>query len=263
MPATDPPRIVSDILERRGTRRLALLCDFDGTLVAFQPDPAAVRLPGDRRALLERFVDHPATTLGIVSGRRLADVRERTGLSGTAYFAGLHGLEIEGGGDRFVHPQVSQARALVQGVSTTLRARIADQPGAFLEDKELSVAVHYREAPTAAHAAIVSAFEQATRPAIETGRLRVMRGSFVLELLPNIPWNKGDAVRWIVRRAQGDGAPVFPVYVGDDVTDEDAFREVADRGVGIAASDRVAGGDYRVDGPEGVAALLTALADAL
>ncbi|HUH08897.1 MAG TPA: trehalose-phosphatase, partial [Egibacteraceae bacterium] len=121
MAGNDPSRIASDILERRGTRRLALFCDFDGTLVEFQPHPAAVRLPGDRRALLERFVDHPATSLGIVSGRRLADVRERTGLPGTAYFAGLHGLEIEGGGDRFVHPQVAEARALVQGVSTTLR----------------------------------------------------------------------------------------------------------------------------------------------
>jgi trehalose-phosphatase len=259
MPAGDLARTASAIVEQRGSRRLVLLCDFDGTLVEFQSDPAAVWLPESRRTLLEGFVDHPAATVGIVSGRRLIDVRERTGLPDAAYFAGLHGLEIEGGGERFVHPQVAETRALVRGVSITLAARIAAHSGAFLEDKEMSVAVHYREAPPAAHAEILTAFEQVTRPAIETRRLRVMRGSFVLELLPNIPWNKGDAVRWIVKRVQRDGVPVFPVYIGDDVTDEDAFREVEDRGVGIAASDRVTGGDFRVDGPEGVAALLAAL----
>jgi trehalose-phosphatase len=263
MAAAELSRIVSAIVEQRAGRRLVLLCDFDGTLVDFQPDPAAVWLPEGRRRLLERFLDPPALHLAIVSGRRMADVRERTGLRETAYFAGLHGLEIEGGGERFVHPQVAEARALVRGISSMLGARIADQPGAFLEDKELSVAVHYRQSPAQAHPAIEAAFEQVTRPAIESQRLRVMRGSFVLELLPNIPWNKGDAVRWIVERVQRGGAPAFPVYVGDDVTDEDALREVEDRGVGIAASDRVTGGDYRVDGPAGVEALLRELSEQL
>jgi trehalose 6-phosphate phosphatase len=260
----DPAEVAVAIHAQRGARRLLLCCDFDGTLVEFQPDPAAVWLPEERRALLQRLVDHPAVSVGIISGRRLADIRERTGLGEPAWFAGLHGLEIEGGGERFVHPQVAGARALVQGLSRALSPRVTGKPGAFIEDKDLSVAVHFRESPPEIQAEVSAAFEQLTRPAIETGRLRVMRGSSVLELLPNIPWNKGDAVRWIDARVRRrEGGSILPVYFGDDVTDQDAFRELEGRGVRIAASDRVSGGDFTVDGPEGITAVLTALADAL
>jgi trehalose 6-phosphate phosphatase len=263
MSAADPGAVAAAIHERRGARRLLLCCDFDGTLVEFQPDPAAVWLPDERRALLQRFLDHPEVSVGVISGRRLMDIRERTGLGDQAWFAGLHGLEIEGGGERFVHPQVAEARALVQGLSRALSPRVTGKAGAFIEDKDLSVAVHFRESPPEIQAEVSAAFEQLTRPAIETGRLRVMRGSSVLELLPNIPWNKGDAVRWIDERVRRQGGPVLTVYLGDDVTDQDAFRELEGRGIRVAASDRVTGGDFTVDGPPGVTALLAALAAAI
>lgn len=263
MLVADAARAAAAIVEARGDRRLLLCCDFDGTLVEFQPDPSAVQLPDDLRDLLRRLADHPSVSIGIVSGRRLGDVRDRTGLGDGAWVAGLHGLEIEGGGETFVHPQVAEARALVQGLSKALATRVEGKPGAFIEDKGLSIAVHFRESPPDVQAEVSSAFEQLTRSAIETGRLRVMRGAAVLELLPNIPWNKGDAVRWINERVQRQAGPVLPVYLGDDVTDQDAFRELEGRGIRIAASDRVSGGDFTVDGPPGVAELLSALANAL
>lgn len=249
------------IAERLAGQHLLLCCDFDGTLVEFQTDPASVWLPEERRALLDRFISHPRATVAVISGRRMADVRERTGLHGAAWFAGLHGLEIEGGGDRFVHPQVAEARALVHGIAKALGPRIDGRPGAFIEDKDLSVALHFRESPPEVQAELGAAFEQMTRPAIETGRLRVMRGAAVLELLPNIPWNKGDAVRWIDARVRRSHGAVLPVYLGDDVTDQDAFRELEGRGVRVAASERVTGGDFSVEGPAGVTSLLSALAD--
>jgi trehalose-phosphatase len=259
----DAAAIAAAITVRRAGQRLLLCCDFDGTLVEFQSDPAAVWLPGERRGILIRLLEHRDVSLAIISGRRLGDVRERTGLPDGTWFAGLHGLEIEGGGEHFVHPQVAEARALVQGLSKALAPRITGQPGAFIEDKDLSVAVHFRESPPAVQAEVASAFEQMTRPAVETGRLRVMRGASVLELLPNIPWNKGDAVRWIHERVRRQQGAVLPVYLGDDVTDQDAFRELEGHGLRVAASDRVTGGDFSVDGPAGIAALLSALADAL
>jgi trehalose 6-phosphate phosphatase len=256
----DPAAAAAAIRDRREGRRLLICCDFDGTLVEFQPDPAAVVLPDDRRRMLTRLLERPDVSLALVSGRRLSDVRERTGLSDPAWFAGLHGLEIEGGGERFVHPQVAEARALVQGIASTLAPRVEGRAGAFIEDKGLSVALHFREASPEVQAEVASAFEQVTRPAIETGRLRVMRGAAVLELLPNIPWNKGDAVRWIHERVRRQHGAVLPVYLGDDVTDQDAFRELEGQGIRVAASDRVTGGDFSVDGPAGIAILLGALA---
>lgn len=259
----DPAAAAAAIRYSREGRHLLLCCDFDGTLVEFQPDPAAVTLPDDRRRILDRLIALPHVTVAIVSGRRLADVRERAGLSGDVWFAGLHGLEIEGGGETFVHPQVAEARALVQGIASTLAPRIEGLAGAFIEDKGLSVALHFRQASPAVQAEVESAFEQATRPAIETGRLRVMRGAAVLELLPNIPWNKGDAVRWILERVRRRSGAVLPVYLGDDVTDQDAFRELEGQGIRVAASDRVTGGDFTLDGPAEIAALLGALAEGL
>lgn len=263
MRGADPSQVATHIVDRLGGNHLLLLCDFDGTLTEFQPDPKDVWLPPERQAILQGFAHHARCTVGIVSGRRMADVRDRCRLEAPAYFAGLHGLEIEGGGDRFVHPQVDEARALVQGVASTLARRTADVPGAFLEDKGLSIAVHYRNVAPELHSEITSAFDLVTREVVEAGRLRVMRGAFVLELLPNIPWNKGDAVRWIARHVVRAGRSILPVYFGDDVTDEDAFHELERSGIGIAASERVTGGDYHVDGPAEVETVLRELARAL
>jgi trehalose-phosphatase len=259
MRRADPSLIASDLLARCGDRHLLVLCDFDGTLVEFKTDPAAVWLPEHRRSLLRELMVRPRTTLGLVSGRRLEDVRARAGLGTDLYAAGLHGLEIEGGGAVFVHPQLENARTLVRGMTVSLAAAVQHHPGAFIEDKELSLAVHYRDVPTEAHEDIIAAFDLIVRPAVESGRLRVMHGACVLELLPDIPWNKGDAVRWIAEHAAGRLGRVFPIYFGDDVTDEDALRAVAAHGVAVASSDRVTSGEYLVDGPAGVEAVIRAL----
>jgi trehalose-phosphatase len=98
----------------------------------------------------------------------------------------------------------------------------------------------------------------AARNGLNEGRFRLLPGSSVVELLPNTSWNKGAAVRWIVERLEARAGPVFPVYVGDDVTDADALAAVHPLGMGIAASERVVG-DVAVDGPEEVEHLLATL----
>jgi trehalose-phosphatase len=127
-----------------------------------------------------------------------------------------------------------------------------------VEDKGASVALHFREADAGAQRTAVDGFAAVVAPYVESGRLRVMRGSYVLELLPNIDWNKGHAVRWIMDRVrQREGEP-FVVYIGDDVTDQDAFAVVEAEGLPIAASDRVSA-NTRLDGPVGVERFLAAL----
>src|SRR6187200_2206260 len=96
---------------RRGAshRHLVLLCDFDGTLSEFDNDPAAVWLKPARRDLLDRLARSPGVTLAIVSGRRLDDVKERTALTTEAYYAGLHGLEIQSAHEQYLHPELPAA----------------------------------------------------------------------------------------------------------------------------------------------------------
>lgn len=247
--------LAEEVRRRAKGRHLVLLLDFDGTLCEFEADPAAVRLPEARRNAIARIQEH--ATVGIVSGRRMEDVAGRCGLD-NAIVAGLHGLEIDGLGERYVHPDLEKASAAVAEVTGALRAVAAGIPGAFVEDKGASVALHFREADAEGQRAALDAFASAAEPHMAGGRLRVMRGSYVLELLPNIEWNKGNAVQWILERIERQKGPVFAVYIGDDVTDQDAFAAIEHDGLPIAASDRVTA-NVHLDGPVGVERFLRAL----
>ena len=87
-----------------------------------------------------------------------------------------------------------------------------------------------------------------------------MLGASMIELIPNLDWHKGFAVEWILERVTRAHGPAWPVYIGDDLTDEDGFRAVQDVGLSIAASARAAGAELAVDGPGEVEALLRAIA---
>lgn len=247
--------LAQGVRRRSMGRRLVVLVDFDGTLCEFEADPEAVELPEPRRAILRRLQQH--ATVGVISGRRLDDVRRRCAIEGLVV-AGLHGLEIDGGGERFVHPDLDRSSAAVTQVAASLRALSAGLPGVFVEDKGASVALHFREADADGQRTALDGFAAAAAPHIDGGVLRVMRGSNVLELLPAIDWNKGHAVTWIVERVRQRHGDVFTVYIGDDVTDQDAFAAVGPDGLAIAASDRVTA-NASLDGPAGVERFLAAL----
>jgi trehalose-phosphatase len=243
-----------------GGRHLLLLCDFDGTLCEFDADPEAVWLPASRRALLEEVGSGPDATVAIVSGRRLDDVRRRTKLGIEAYYAGMHGLEIEGAGARYQHPALSRSESLLHSLAGPITAELAALDGAFLEDKGYAIVAHFRASSAEDGARAEAALLRHARPHLDSGALRTMRGAFMLELMPNIEWHKGSAVDWIRERVVRQHGSAWPVYIGDDLTDEDGFRAVRGHGVSVAASSRAADADFAVDGPEEVEALLHHLA---
>lgn len=254
--------IAGTIVARAAGRPLLLLCDFDGTLCEFDPDPSAVFLPDRRRNVLNDLVSRGAS-IGIVSGRRIEDIRSRVGDLNAAYLAGFHGFEIDGPRQSFVHPSFIAAQALIREAAAALVPVLRTLPGVFIEDKGLSLALHYRDATAAAQVVAQSRFSQIVRPAIASGELRILPGSCVVELLPNVAWHKGSAVRWIredVERARG---PVATAYIGDDVTDEDAFAVLGATDTSVGSSDRVSVAEFGVAGPSGVEALLRALCSKL
>jgi trehalose-phosphatase len=259
MAPADVSRAAEAIRRLRAGRHLLLLLDFDGTLTEFHPDPETVELPDARRALLLQLSTRPDVTIGIVSGRRLADVRRRTQLNARTYCAGLHGLEIEGPGVSFVHPDATRTLSTIRQLRAALASELAPFPGVFIEDKHLSIAAHYREASAEDAARVPAIVERHVRPFVESGLLKMMEGACVLEVLPNIDWHKGSAVAWI-RELVAAEHEVVSVYIGDDVTDLDAFQAVRGSGLAVAASPRVAGADLYVDGPAEVEQLLRELA---
>jgi len=255
----DAVRIAAEIDRRRGGAHLLLLLDFDGTLCDFHVDPAAVRVSAEMAAALTRLARDTRISIGVVSGRRLDDVRRRLPDVSPMFIAGLHGLEITGGGETFVHEAARRAVAPLREIARRVAPALETAPGAFIEDKEFSIALHYRGAPPGTHEAVRRAMRDAASPFVDAGLLRMLPGDYVIEALPAVDWHKGRAVDWIRARVERDAGRVFTVYIGDDVTDEDAFAEVGSCGLAIAASARPGGAEFQVDGPGAVARVLDEL----
>jgi trehalose-phosphatase len=237
-----------------------LLMDFDGTLVEFNIDPSDVRLPETRQALLQSIAARSDITLGIVSGRRIADMRERTGAGSMAFYAGLHGLEIDGPGLRFMHGAASLAAPTIGVLVKEVEEATTGLSGVVIEDKGLSVVLHVRGASKADRLHAQTRFRALAEPYLSDGVLRVQPGDEMIELLPNIDWTKGDAVRCILHHVETHRKqPVWPVYIGDDATDEDAFEAIGDGGLTIGVSNRTAGASFHVPDPTAVEHFLRAI----
>lgn len=206
----------------RESGRLVLLLDFDGTLAPIVDRPELAALPEPTREAILRLASTPGVEVALVSGRGLEDVRSRAGL-GPLLYAGNHGMEIHGPGVDQVHPEAAAARPSLDEIIRELRPRLADIPGALLEDKGLTLSVHFRMVAGER----VPEVERIVRVAAEARPgIRLTEGKCVLEVRPRVEWDKGRAVAFLLRHlAPPAGAPVL--YLGDDTTDEDAFRAVA------------------------------------
>jgi len=192
--------------------RTSLFLDLDGTLAPIAPHPDDVRADPARSRLLDQASGKLGGRLAVISGRALAEI-DRILDGRTPAAAGVHGLERRGADGRVVkaapHPAIAQARV-------EARALAAAWPGVLVEDKGLSLALHFRNAPAAANAVTACAETLAAK----TG-LKLQRGDMVCELLTPGP-NKGDALRtFMAEKPFMNGRPVF---VGDDLTDETAFE---------------------------------------
>jgi trehalose-phosphatase len=239
-----------------------LLSDYDGTLTPIVSHPAAAFLSASIRAALQVLTAHRRYRVAIISGRALADLRRRVA-GKEVYLAGNHGLQIEGPGSQFVYPEAQVLRPHIQALAHALRRDLAEIPGVFIEDKGFSLSVHYRQVPEVWVAAVQERLRARASPAIEAGRLTLRAGKAVFEVRPRVPWDKGEAVRWIVERLGYDlpAANVLPIYLGDDDTDEDAFRVVNSTGVAIVVGGerRHSAAQYYVESVEEVERFLRAL----
>lgn len=136
--------VQAEVANRPADSAFILLLDFDATLAEFNLDPSAPQLTPERWNLIERISSQPGVAVGIVSGRRLDDLRRRTRLPERVYHAGLHGLEIDIDGRRIDHPHLHGAADRLDGLADCLRRVTVEFPGAAIEDKGASVAVHAR-----------------------------------------------------------------------------------------------------------------------
>ncbi|MDL5363694.1 trehalose-phosphatase [Halalkalicoccus sp. NIPERK01] len=255
-PTADLERFAASGVRERveNAEGLVLCTDFDGTLAPIEADPDAPEIVPENRRLLRTLRDAEDVRVAVVSGRALADVRERVGVEGIAY-AGNHGLELRRRGSTVVHPIAAKHRERIGRICAALEADLSGIEGAAVEDKSVTATVHYRKTPEAKVARV--------REAVETvldrfgdGRIRRTDGKEIVELRPAVRWHKGMAVSLLAADYEGR----LPIYIGDDTTDESAFRVVND-GLAIYVGEGETNAHYRVPTQPRVASCLAAIAE--
>jgi trehalose 6-phosphate phosphatase len=230
-----------------GRRPLLVASDYDGVLARLRDEPsAAVPEPGVAE-VLARLAGVPGVTVAVVSGRGVDDLRTTSGLTGPFRWVGSHGAEFDG-------PLADELAARRDALAERLRPLVTGTPGARLEVKPAAVAVHVRQ--VADRAAAADLLAQAD--ALADPSLTKKPGKEVLELAVTDA-DKGSALR----RLRAETGAAAALYLGDDVTDEDAFRALhpGDLGVKIGTGDTAA--RFRVADPAAAIALLGRLADLL
>jgi trehalose-phosphatase len=225
---------LSEIATRVGeATRLLLFLDYDGTLAPIVARPDATQLTPETRETLDSLARRENIFPAIISGRALGDVRERVQIPGLIY-AGNHGLEICGQGLHFVEPTTAARREELQRLCGILVTRLAHISGAEVENKGLTASVHFRRAEPAAEGKIFAIAEAEISRWNNNFLLRT--GKKTYEIRPRVDWHKGSAVHWIIARLGQESA--LSTYIGDDVTDEDAFAALPE-GITVKVGDFV------------------------
>ena len=204
-----------EVVQRlRAAKHIALLLDFDGTIVPIQPRSEMVRLGLPTRRLIGRLAKHPRLTVCIVSGRRLADLRRRANVPGVRY-VGLHGWEWD---NKTSGPPTDK---ILEQTKLLLKEHLGSLAGIRLEDKGISFAVHHRGATAGVALRAGALLRKTLKPFVP--HLQVLKGKKVWEVLPPEVQGKGRAVRLLLEDLPRG---TLPIYIGDDTTDESAFAEL-------------------------------------
>ncbi|MBI4003984.1 MAG: trehalose-phosphatase [Candidatus Omnitrophica bacterium] len=239
---------------------LLLLADYDGTLAPIAPTPSQARLPRRVKLLLHRLSRVEGVQVGIVSGRAARTVRRLVGLPGVIY-VGNHGGEVLGPGLRFVHREVRRHRPTIRRLEAALRRALRGVSGCLVEAKGWSVSVHWRLVKPRELSRFSGILRSSLQPWLAQRSIRVTHGKRVIEIRAPVDWDKGRSVEWLVRQTARSRRPAV-WYLGDDRTDEDAFRAVNRlRGVSIFVGQRATptAAKWRLRSPHEVVRLLNRL----
>lgn len=217
---------------------LMLFLDYDGTLTPIRDKPEQAKLLTSHRKTLNDLVKLEGVCVSIVSGRSISDVKKLVDVSGIIY-VGNHGLEIKGPRIDYKHPDALIKEKTLAEIAAELKKTLKIR-GVIIENKKFSLSVHYRMVGHDKIESAKSSFLKIVTPYVDRKLVKLTEGKKVWEVRPEIVWNKGAAVLWLIARLMANtNKKAFPIYIGDDRTDEDALEVLAKNGMGIRVTSKL------------------------
>jgi trehalose 6-phosphate phosphatase len=211
-------------------RRLFLFLDYDGTMTPIVDQPEKAFLSLDNKRILRELAEYPLWNVAIVTGRALSDIRRLIELEDICY-VGNHGFEIEAPGIHFKKFDFSPTKEIFDYLKWQINKELAFFKGAFIEDKEINLCIHYRQLNENKIDLLKTVLNNITVPFFLKDQIRIDIDRKTFEIKPPIDWDKGKAVLWLLNQKRYEG--FFPLYIGDSMTDEDAFRVLQNKGITI------------------------------
>lgn len=211
-------------------RTPVLFLDYDGTLTPIVERPENAVISKEMQDVLRKCADK--FTVAAVSGRDMDDLKNKVGIDSLIY-AGSHGFRISGPGGLYKeYEKTSEIIPLLDQVENILGHEFSQlDKGVQIDRKRYAIGIHYRNAKEENVDEIISRVDEIIR---KYSGLKKGEGKKIVEIKPNIDWHKGKAVLWILEKLGLQNTNKYvPIYIGDDVTDEDAFESIKEFGIGI------------------------------
>jgi len=222
------------IKQKLSNNFVCIFLDFDGTLTPIVSSPEKAILGEKAKDILKKLANHQRCQVVIVSGRPLSNIKKLIGIKNIIY-AGSHGFEFGNLQKNFEIPISNKYTTLLRSLKKKIVKNFANIPGVLIEEKKLSLSLHYRLVSKEDVRVVMNMFYDITDIHKKQGELTIMEGTKTLEILPPLSWNKGNIVSLSLALSCTilKNNKIIPIYIGDDVTDENAF--LALKNIGITA----------------------------
>ncbi|MCA9407794.1 MAG: trehalose-phosphatase [Candidatus Omnitrophica bacterium] len=240
---------LDEIKKRLSLKEIFVFLDYDGTLTPIVATPDLAILSKEMHDKIK--ILSQKRNVAIVSGRATDDVKDKVKIDGI-FYAGSHGFEIvTPHGDVKINQQAKNIKNDIDSVYKELLEKLKEVSGSLVEHVKYTISVHYRLVEEKDFSKVEIAVNDIIK---RYPNLRKTKGKKVFEIRPDIDWDKGKAVEWILGALKFDAKKQIAIYIGDDTTDEDAFKVLKDKGFGILVSEnaRETKAEYRINDTEEV-----------
>ena len=242
-------RRIKEAIKRR-KKTLIFFLDYDGTLTPIKRKPHLAKLKQSTKKILKKL--SLKKNVFIVSGRSLSDVKNLVGIK-SIHYIGNHGIEVKGPRFNHVQPQAKKLKVHIQKAYKKLKKKLKLK-GILVENKTYTLSVHYRLVKPSLVPKVKKDFTELIGDLVKSKKIKITKGKKVFEVRPNIRWHKGKSISWVLKKQK----KCLPICIGDDITDEDAFKALGKKGISILVSrkKRKTTADYRVSSPKEIVNLL-------